>query len=117
MMRQLGGSFGIAIITTLIHLRQGYHRVNLVEHVNPYNPAFQERLNTLSQGFASKGFSTEQAQTFAYKAIEGTVIRQTYLMSYVDAFWFVGIFFIFCIPLLYLQKMKRGSAPVVTDAH
>ncbi|HRH66420.1 MAG TPA: DHA2 family efflux MFS transporter permease subunit [Bacteroidia bacterium] len=117
MMRQLGGSFGIAIITTLIHLRQGYHRVNLVEHINPYNPLFNEKMNALAQGFAAKGFSAEQSQTFAYKAIEGTVIKQTFLLSYIDAFWFVGIFFIVCIPLLYLQKMKRGSAPVVTDAH
>jgi len=40
MMRQLGGSFGIALITTLIHLRQGYHRSILLENVNQYNPDF-----------------------------------------------------------------------------
>src|SRR6185436_7887869 len=40
MMRQLGGSFGIALITTIIHLRQGFHRSVLLEHVNQYNPGF-----------------------------------------------------------------------------
>lgn len=117
MMRQLGGSFGIAIITTLIHLRQGVHRSNLVEHINIYNPAYTERFNGLLQGFISKGFPVEKATALANKAIEGAVVRQTYLMSYIDAFWFVGMFFIFCIPLLYLQKIKRRGAPVPVDAH
>src|ERR1044071_5063886 len=40
MMRQLGGSFGIALITTMIHLRQGYHRSILLDKVNEFNPDF-----------------------------------------------------------------------------
>ena len=42
MMRQLGGSFGMAIITTLMHLRMGAHRSHLVENINIYNPVFNE---------------------------------------------------------------------------
>jgi DHA2 family multidrug resistance protein len=116
MMRQLGGSFGIALITTLIHIRQGYHRNLLVEHVDMFNPAFNERFNNLTQAMIAKGYALADAQTLAFKAIEGAVIKQTYLLSYIDGFWFVGVFFIFCIPLLYLQKMKRG-AKVAVDAH
>ncbi|MEP7167828.1 MAG: DHA2 family efflux MFS transporter permease subunit [Bacteroidota bacterium] len=116
MMRQLGGSFGIAIITTLIHLRQGFHRNQLVEHIDSFNFAFTERFNNLTQNLTAKGYTLADAQTLAYKAIDGAVIKQTYLMSYIDGFWFVGVFFIFCIPLLYLQKMKRG-AKVAVDAH
>ena len=52
----------------------------------------------------------------AYKAIEGAVLKQTYLLSYMDGFWLTGMFFIVCIPLLYLQKIKR-AAPVTADAH
>jgi DHA2 family multidrug resistance protein len=116
MMRQLGGSFGIAIITTMIHLRQGYHRVNLLSHVNIYDPAFNQRYQELYSGFISRGFPAERAQTLAYKAIDGMVVKQTFLMTYMDAFWFVGIFFIFCIPLLYLQRFKR-TKPIAIDAH
>ena len=116
MMRQLGGSFGIALITTFIHLRQGHHRVNLISHINQYEPAFTERFNMMVNRFISKGYALADAQTLAYKAIEGTVVKQTYLMTYMDAFWFVGIFFLFCIPLLYLQKFNR-KAKVPVDAH
>ncbi|MEB0264169.1 DHA2 family efflux MFS transporter permease subunit, partial [Mucilaginibacter sp. 10I4] len=71
MMRQLGGSFGIAALTTIIHIRQGFHRSTLIEHVNPYNPAFTERLHMLTQGFISKGKSVLDATHMAYAAIEG----------------------------------------------
>ena len=117
MMRQLGGSFGIAIITTMLHLRQGYHRNILLENINQYNPAFTERFNAYVNGFVAKGFSMADAQQAAYKAIEGAVVRQTYLLSYLDGFYFVGVFFLFCIPLLFLQPIsKSGNAPPA-DAH
>ena len=116
MMRQLGGSFGIAIVTTYIHLKQGAHRVSLLSHVNIYDPAFNERYQQLNAGFISRGFPAEKAQALAYKAIEGAVIKQTFLMTYVDAFLFVGVFFILCIPLLYMQRFKRGSK-VAVDTH
>ena len=116
MMRQLGGSFGIAIITTMLHMRQGYHRNQLVEHINAYNPAFTERLSALTNNFLSKGYSSADASSLAYKAMDFSVIKQTYLLTYIDGFWFVGVFFLFCIPLLYLQKFKRGTK-VAADAH
>lgn len=117
MMRQLGGSFGIAIITTLLHLRQGYHRNILLENVNTFDPEFNTRFNLIQHNLVAKGFSMMDAQQAAYKAIEGAVIRQTYLLSYLDGFYFVGIFFLFCIPLLFIIpfKLKRSAIPM--DAH
>jgi len=117
MMRQLGGSFGIAIITTLLHLRQGYHRNELLENINIYNPAFNVRYNTYLNGFLSKGFSLYDAQQAAYRAIEGAVTKQTYLLSYIDGFYFVGVFFLVCIPLLYLQPFKKSGAGAAAVAH
>lgn len=116
MMRQLGGSFGIAIITTLIHVRTGFHRNHLLSNVDVYNSAFQERMNNLVNGFKGKGYADEQAHQLAYKAIEGAITKQTFLLSYTDAFWFVGIVLILSIPIIWLQKVKRG-APVAVDAH
>jgi len=116
MMRQLGGSFGVALMTTVIHLRQGYHRSILLENVNQYDPDFQARFNGIYNTFIAKGYAAMDATAMAYKAIEGAVIRQTYLLSYMDGFWLTGMFFVVCIPLLYLQKMKRG-AQIAAGAH
>jgi DHA2 family multidrug resistance protein len=115
MMRQLGGSFGIAALTTIIHVRQGFHRSTLIEHINPYNPAFTERLNQYMQAFMARGKSVLDATHMAYAAMEGTVIRQTMLLTYDDAYWISGLVMLFSIPLLYLQPFKKLKA--VTDSH
>lgn len=112
MMRQLGGSFGIAIITTLLHYRQGFHRDHLIAHMDMFNPAFIAKYNDMLNGFIGKGFSLEQAQKMAARALDGSIIRQTYLLSYLDAFWAVGIFLVLCIPLIWMQRSKRIVVPV-----
>ncbi|HEY2290017.1 MAG TPA: DHA2 family efflux MFS transporter permease subunit [Thermoanaerobaculia bacterium] len=114
MMRQLGGSFGIALVTTFIQTRAWTHRTNLISHLSPYDPAFQERFQAITSGLMAKGSSFFQAQQQAYAAIEGAVLRQTYLLTYMDAFRMVGIFFLVCIPMLLLFKRRSGrpGAPV-----
>jgi len=116
MMRQLGGSFGIASLTTLIHVRQGFHRNNLLTNINEYNPAFLERFNGLMQGFIAKGYSFLEAQKAAYQAIEGMVIKQTLLLTYTDIYWISGLIMLCSIPLIFLQKFKK-NAKVPTDIH
>src|SRR6202162_5986529 len=82
MMRQLGGSFGIAALTTIIHIRTAKHRSDLLTNINPYNTAFTQRLNMLEQAFIAKGKSAYDAMHMAYLAIEGAVTRQSLLLTY-----------------------------------
>ncbi|GAA4310797.1 DHA2 family efflux MFS transporter permease subunit [Compostibacter hankyongensis] len=117
MMRQLGGSFGIALITTFLDRRMFYHRNMLIEHINPYNSAYTDRFNGIMQGFISKGYDSNGAARMAHQAIDGAVMKQTALLSYGDVFWIVGMFFLFVIPLLYLQKFKKGGGAMPAGAH
>lgn len=116
MMRQLGGSFGIAALTTLIHIRQGFHRSNLLTNINEYNPAFVERFQGMVQNFVSKGYTFLDAQVAAYKAMEGLVIRQTLLLTYTDIYWISGIIMLCAIPVVYLQKFNK-NVNVPVDVH
>ncbi len=116
MMRQLGGSFGIAALTTLIHIRSGLHRNNLITHINDYNSPFIERLNILIKGFLAKGYTLFEAKIMAMKAMEGIVTKQTMLLTYDDAYWVAGLIMLFSIPLLYLQKFKK-NANIPADVH
>jgi DHA2 family multidrug resistance protein len=117
MMRQLGGSFGIALVTTFIQYRSWTHRTNLLAHLSPYDPAFQERAQAIISGLMAKGSSFFEAQQQAYGAIEGAVIRQTYLLTYMDAFRIVGVFFLLCIPMLLLFKRRTGKAAGPVSMH
>jgi len=113
MMRQLGGSFGVALIATFVEKRSWSHRQGLLEHVSIYDPAVRERLNAIVSALLAKGSTLLDAQRQAYGALEGIVTKQTFLLTYMDAFRIVGFFFLCCIPLLLLFKRSRGtSAPV-----
>jgi DHA2 family multidrug resistance protein len=115
MARQLGGSFGIAAITTFIQRSYWGNRAGLLEHVSIYDPAVQERLHAFTAGFVGKGYSQLQAQAGAHAAIEMTVAGQAWLISYMDAFRLMALFFVCCLPLILLFKKEAGGsdAPLV----
>ncbi|HEY3265799.1 MAG TPA: DHA2 family efflux MFS transporter permease subunit [Armatimonadota bacterium] len=111
LMRQLGGSAGIAFLSTLLDHRTALHRASLVEHVNAYSPAFTIRLAALTQGFLAKGFPAPVAQKQALSVIDGAVSVQAAIMAYEDAFLVVGVAFMLAFPLLILfKKQKPGES-------
>lgn len=110
MMRQLGGSFGVALITTFVDHRVAYHRNILADNINNYNPAFLDRIKGMIGQFMGQGHSFQDAYQMAYGAIKGLVMKQSMLMSYTDVFWIVGIFFLLLIPLLLFQKFKPQAS-------
>jgi DHA2 family multidrug resistance protein len=110
MMRQLGGSFGIALITTFVDRRVAYHRNILATNVNPYNNSSIQRIQGMAHSLMNQGNSAGEASRMAYGAVEGSVMKQSLLMSYTDVFWIVGVFFLVLIPLLLFQKYKPQAA-------
>lgn len=116
MMRQLGGSFGIAIMTTVIHIKMGVNRSILLQNFNQYNPAYVDRHATISQGFMAQGFPSGLAQQMANGAMEGIVSKQTMLVTYNSMYLIIGLFTLICIPLIFLQPFKKAVALPV-DAH
>ncbi len=76
LMRNIGGSVGIAITATLLTTRQEVHRQILSEHVNLYNPAAQQAFNGLKSGFMARGADAFTATQQAYAAMSGMVMRQ-----------------------------------------
>lgn len=111
------GSFGVALIATYIEKRSWSHRQTLLEHVSIYGTAVRDRLNAIVQGLLAKGSTLLETQRQAYAALEGIVARQTFLLTYMDAFRIVGLFFLCCIPLLLLFKRRRGAEAVAVSMH
>jgi DHA2 family multidrug resistance protein len=107
MMRQLGGSFGIAIITTFITRLSQEHRVNLLTNLDPAKYDVQQRIQGMQRAFMSKGYSADVALKKAYQAIDYAVLKQSTVMSYIDIFMYLGIMFLCCIPIILF--IKRGK--------
>lgn len=107
MMRQLGGSFGIAAITTFISRQNYLHRNDLVSRLNINDPAVQQRVQGLQHTFMAKGMSPDVALSSAYKMLDYSVYKQASVLSYMDVFLYLGIIFLVCIPFVLLVKDSK----------
>nr|WP_321454008.1 DHA2 family efflux MFS transporter permease subunit [uncultured Carboxylicivirga sp.] len=107
MVRQLGGSFGIALSTTYLSVRSAFHYSNLSEHVSVFNNVTYERLQHYTHLFLSNGSDLLKAQTQAAAALHGSIMQQAMILTYNDVFLIVGLFFAACIPFLFLFKTKK----------
>lgn len=114
LLRNIGGSVGIALCATqLARLSQSYQSV-LAAHVNPYNLASQERLSGLGHAAVIKGIDPAASGQTALSIIYGLVQRQAGMLSYNYIFWTIGLVFLAIIPLLLLLKKPRNHRHVET---
>jgi DHA2 family multidrug resistance protein len=112
MMRQLGGSFGIAIVNTYITKRVAAHRLDLVSDITIFDTATQERMQSLTRAFVAQGSSIADAQRKAYAALDGIITRQSMQLSYMDAFLFVALFFVCCLPLIFIVRQPKPEGKI-----
>lgn len=110
MIRQLGGSFGTAVMTTVISVRTKIHYDTLKDHVSSYDITSQERLQGFKNLFLSKGSTVMEATQQSFAAMQGAVIKQAMMITYSETFLIVGVFFIICIPLLILFRNKKKES-------
>ncbi len=110
LMRNLGGSVGIAMTGTLLARKQQIYTNTLGEHVNPYSAQSQHLIESLRQGFVATGSDPVTAMQRAYAAAFGIVQRHAAMASFVDLFRLLGIIFLCLIPLVMLMKRPRTSA-------
>jgi MFS transporter, DHA2 family, multidrug resistance protein len=112
MMRNLGGSIGIASLATLLTSREQFHSNRLSDSVSLFNPTTQERINQLTQYFVSRGSDLSTAQEQAIKSLDGVVRREAYVMAFNDCFYFIGIALLLSgIAILFFKKVKpKGSS-------
>ncbi|TDS17424.1 MDR family MFS transporter [Sphingobacterium paludis] len=113
MSRQLGGSFGIALITTFISRDSQYHRIDLIGHIDPSRFEVQQRIEGLQASFIGKGFSANEALAKAYQLIDGSVMKQATILSYMDVFLYLGVLFLVCVP--FVLFIKQGKNKVDTS--
>lgn len=118
MVRQLGGSFGIAITNTYVAKRVAAHRTELVGHLSPYDPETLERLSSIQQAAGSRAaLSPVDAEQLAHRALDATVMVHSYHLAYMDAFMLIAVLFAFCLPLLFFIREEKGAKGDAAGAH
>jgi DHA2 family multidrug resistance protein len=110
--RQLGGSIGIAAITTLVAKQQFVHRAQLIYNISELNPAYPERLASNTSYFNAISGDPVAVQNQALALIDRAVDSQAALLSYRDVFYAVALVFFLTLPLiLLLGKATKPASP------
>ena len=115
MMRNLGGSIGIATLSTIVDRREQFHFSALAEGMTRNAVRTQERLAMLMAG-ARNAADPAVAKGRALLTIAVQVRREAYVSAYADAFWIVGVGLIISLAaILLLRRPSRTGGPI--DAH
>lgn len=118
MIRQLGGSVGIALINVFLVNKNAEIRGNMLSYVTDYSLQTQERISAIKQRFLMNGFSMQEAESLANRSMEGMLFKQQALLSYVQGFAVVGMSILLIIPVVLLIRYKKPEKAVgPVDAH
>lgn len=105
LLRNLGGSFGVAVSATLVAQRSQFHQNFLVENVTPYSTQLQVYAQRLMEALPA---GTDSTKLLA--AIYQELLRQANMLAYNDVFWLFGWFTAVLVPLTFLMRQpKRGA--------
>ncbi|UFS70836.1 DHA2 family efflux MFS transporter permease subunit [Geomonas sp. RF6] len=109
LLRNIGGSVGIAVSATLLTRLSQFNQANLSAQVNPYNPLLQSKLAALQQAAMSRGADLATARKVAQEIIYRLVRREAAMLSYSYIFWIIGMSFLAIIPLLFFLRKPRET--------
>jgi MFS transporter, DHA2 family, multidrug resistance protein len=110
LMRNLGGSVGIASATTFLFRRQQFHTHVLGARVTAFNPATMVRVKGLETAMVAHGSDPVTATHQAYGAIWGIVQQQAAMQAFVDTFRALSVVFLLMLPLLLAMKRPTHHA-------
>jgi MFS transporter, DHA2 family, multidrug resistance protein len=116
MLRNVGGSVGIALTTTLLAQRSQFHQATLVSHVTRWDPETQERLTRWAGHFTTLGSDTFTAERQAVAMIYRETVAQAQLLAYADDFWLLAVMFAVVPLFLPLMRRIRLAPPAATRA-
>jgi MFS transporter, DHA2 family, multidrug resistance protein len=105
MLRNVGGSVGIAVVTTLLAQRSQFHQATLTSHITPWDPETQQRLARWASHFTGLGSDAFTADRQAVVMLYRETVAQAQLLAYADDFWLLAL--MFAIAPLFLPLMRR----------
>jgi MFS transporter, DHA2 family, multidrug resistance protein len=110
--RNIGGSVGISIVTTMLDRRQQYHLSRMSSHLTAGSSQVQSMLQGTARSLEARGFSPADALHKAYALLQGNFFRQATMLSYIDNFWLLGVAILVMVPLVFLMKRPKTGGEI-----
>ncbi len=117
--RQLGGSFGIAMLGTFVTNRSNFHKAMLDEHLVATSPVVQHRLDMIAGGMSAKGFSSAAAEKASLSVVNGLTQRQAAMLAFNDSWMLILVAFVVTVPAIFLLRKPKAGPPsaAAAEAH
>jgi DHA2 family multidrug resistance protein len=106
LLRNLGGSVGIAMTTTILSRRAQLHQTRLVEHLSPFDPSYQIAHEKMAGFLSQKGMPPAGADGMMYREL----VRQSTTLAFTDAFLLICFLILCVIPLVFIMKWTKAPA-------
>jgi len=113
LMRNIGGSIGIATTGTMLARHSQATTAMLGANVTPYDPTSQSMMYQFRAAFLAAGSDAVTATNRAYAALFGLVQRQATMVAFVGIFQLMGVIFIVLIPLVLLMKRPKSGGGAI----
>ena len=117
LVRNIGGSSGIAYVTTLLARHTQMHQNYLVENLTPLNPLYNEALSGIQSDLIQQGIAASQAPMHALGVIHRVLIQQASMLAYNDVFRTLGLISLALVPLMFLLRSGKGAAAGAPAMH
>lgn len=106
--RNLGGSFGISLVTTYLSRFGQVHQTALVAHATPFDAPYRDMMRRMTESFIAQGATVAEASTKALGSIYAIIQKQATLQAFLDDFRILGVIFLLVVPFVFIM---RGGVP------
>jgi MFS transporter, DHA2 family, multidrug resistance protein len=113
LVRNLGGSFGVAFVTTMLSRKAQFHQNHLIENLTPFDTAYQMFSEQSSRFLQYRGFDDVTSGFGGLGIIYRDLLRQASMMAFNDAFFLVCIIMVCVLPLVLI--MKKRSPDIIPE--
>jgi MFS transporter, DHA2 family, multidrug resistance protein len=117
LMRQLGGSVGLAVFATLLARYSVQIRSTLSAQVIAERPAVVGRLSQIQSGLLTRGLDVGATHELALRAVNGTVAREATVMAFEKLFVVGAIAFVVVLPLLLMLRVPKKAESAASLLH
>jgi DHA2 family multidrug resistance protein len=111
LVRNVGGSTGIAFVTTVLARKMQAHQDLLVHNLTPLNPIYERAVSGLQTVLAWRGVNPTEAHAGALRLLYNALLSQAAIQAYTDVFRLLGVVCLALIPSMFLlKKIQQGAA-------
>ena len=110
LLRNLGGSLGVAYAATILTRRSQFHQSRLVEYLTPFDAPYRETARQAAQTLQQQGMDAVTAQQGGLGLMYEQLLKQAYMMSFNDVFFIMAVMMLAMIPLVMMMRhVKSGT--------